>query len=289
MTKSTIQSVKLLPVYFQTDKNSKFLSSTIDQLIQPAQLERVNAFIGYKPPTVTVTTSSVTSATVTTYTAIDPATLEKTGIYYSTTQIGPRREGTKITVDLSVADDSFSGPYDLGFTWNMFGQLFTQVYFSTNGVLTFGSGSAVYSPVKFAILPQPTIYSMYTDLWEGFGGDPGGTTPLDSGEIPGHFVKQGTIGAFKFFRMRFQGTHFITRNQLPTVPAYDYETTLYSDGTNQYVENIYQTIPRNARGLGEQDLGVIVGIATSSTSPFSEIIKRTTTVPCSPDLLEKEG
>jgi hypothetical protein len=67
MTTSKIQSVSLLPVYFQTDKNSKFLSSTIDQLIQPAQLERVSAFIGYKPPTVTVTTASVTSATVTTY------------------------------------------------------------------------------------------------------------------------------------------------------------------------------------------------------------------------------
>ena len=28
------------------NKNSKFLSSTIDQLIQPAQLERLNAYIG---------------------------------------------------------------------------------------------------------------------------------------------------------------------------------------------------------------------------------------------------
>ena len=264
MTTSKIQSVSLLPIYFQTDKNSKFLSSTIDQLIQPPQLERVSAFIGYKPPTVSVTTSNVTSATVTTYTAIDSATLEKSGIYYSTTQIGPRREGTKITIDISVADDSFSGPYNLGFTWNMFGQLFTQVYISTNGVLTFGSGSRVYSPIEFGVLPQPTIYSMYTDLFEGFGGLDG-TTPLDSGEIPGHYVKQGTIGSFKFFRMRFQGTHFITGGQTPTVPSYDYETTLYSDGTSQYIEHIYQNIPRTIRGLGQNDLGVVVGIATSST------------------------
>jgi len=46
MTTSTIQSVSLLPVYLQTGKNSKFLSSTVDQLIQPAQLERLNAYIG---------------------------------------------------------------------------------------------------------------------------------------------------------------------------------------------------------------------------------------------------
>jgi len=48
MTTSTFQSVNLLPTYFQTDKNSKFLSSTIDQLIQPAQLERIDGFIGNK-------------------------------------------------------------------------------------------------------------------------------------------------------------------------------------------------------------------------------------------------
>jgi hypothetical protein len=46
MSTSTIQSVNLLPVYFQTDKNSKFLSSTIDQLIQPTQISRINAYIG---------------------------------------------------------------------------------------------------------------------------------------------------------------------------------------------------------------------------------------------------
>jgi hypothetical protein len=48
MTTSTIQSVNLLPIYFQTDKNSKFLSSSIDQLIQPAQIERISGFIGSK-------------------------------------------------------------------------------------------------------------------------------------------------------------------------------------------------------------------------------------------------
>jgi len=46
MTTATIQSVNLLPIYFQTDKNSKFLSNTIDQLIQPTQLERLNSFVG---------------------------------------------------------------------------------------------------------------------------------------------------------------------------------------------------------------------------------------------------
>jgi hypothetical protein len=46
MTTSTFQSVNLLPAYFQTEKNSKFLSSTLDQLIRPAELERVNGYVG---------------------------------------------------------------------------------------------------------------------------------------------------------------------------------------------------------------------------------------------------
>ena len=43
---NNINSVNFLPEYFQTDTNNKFLSSTLDQLIQPAQLERLNAFVG---------------------------------------------------------------------------------------------------------------------------------------------------------------------------------------------------------------------------------------------------
>jgi hypothetical protein len=46
MANKKINSVKLLPEIFRTDRNSKFLSSTIDQLIQPAQLERLDAYVG---------------------------------------------------------------------------------------------------------------------------------------------------------------------------------------------------------------------------------------------------
>jgi hypothetical protein len=42
------QSVNLLPTYYQTDKNKKFLSSTLDQLIQTPNIERLNGFVGSK-------------------------------------------------------------------------------------------------------------------------------------------------------------------------------------------------------------------------------------------------
>jgi hypothetical protein len=45
---SNKKSVNLLPSYFQTPKNSKFLSSTIDQLYKTPSLTRINGFVGSK-------------------------------------------------------------------------------------------------------------------------------------------------------------------------------------------------------------------------------------------------
>jgi hypothetical protein len=42
------KSVNLLPEYLRTDKNAKFLSSTIDQFIQTPDLERIDGFVGSK-------------------------------------------------------------------------------------------------------------------------------------------------------------------------------------------------------------------------------------------------
>ena len=51
--------MNLLPEIFRTDKNSKFLSSTIDQLIQPPQLERIDGYVGSKlTPTYISTTDN---------------------------------------------------------------------------------------------------------------------------------------------------------------------------------------------------------------------------------------
>lgn len=42
------KSIELLPAFFRTEKNSKFLSSTIDQLIKKPALERIDGYIGDK-------------------------------------------------------------------------------------------------------------------------------------------------------------------------------------------------------------------------------------------------
>jgi len=61
MAEKIIKSVELLPEFLQTTKNSKFLASTIDQLIQKPQLERIEGYIGStNTPTYTATDVYIT-------------------------------------------------------------------------------------------------------------------------------------------------------------------------------------------------------------------------------------
>lgn len=59
MAERSIKSINLLPEFFRTDKNSKFLSSTIDQLIQPPKLERIDGYVGSRLTPNYVSTSDV--------------------------------------------------------------------------------------------------------------------------------------------------------------------------------------------------------------------------------------
>ena len=168
MSTATIQTVNLLPTYLQTSKNSKFLASTIDQLIQPPQLEKLNSYVGYNPPVISVvTTETVTTSSYTLVTLPRPTNIA--GTYFSTSTVAPRSQGQLSQIASFNADDSFQGPYSLGFDWNMFGTIYSQLYIGTNGYLTFGGGDTKFSPVEIGVLNYPAIYAEYTDLWEGFG------------------------------------------------------------------------------------------------------------------------
>lgn len=48
MANKPIKTVNLLPEFLRSDKNAKFLSGTLDQMVQPPKLERVDGFIGSK-------------------------------------------------------------------------------------------------------------------------------------------------------------------------------------------------------------------------------------------------
>ena len=42
------RTVQHLPAFYRTDANERFLNSTLDQLIQPGSLERLDGFIGHE-------------------------------------------------------------------------------------------------------------------------------------------------------------------------------------------------------------------------------------------------
>jgi hypothetical protein len=176
--------------------------------------------------------------------------LSARGPYFSPVNVGPRRENILNPIASDAGDDTFTGPYPLGFEWNMFGTLYDTVYVGTNGYLTFGGGDSDWTPLQLGILDNPAIYIEYCDLWQG--------GPLATSEVPGLFMSTGTVGNFVYWRLRFQGTHYNKRSVSP-YPAYQYEVTLYSDGTNQYVEMIYENTWRESNFNG--DLGFVTGIA----------------------------
>jgi hypothetical protein len=192
----------------------------------------------------------------------DPLIDPNIGPYFNTDLVVSRREGTVIAS--TAGDDTYTGAYPLGFEWNMFGTLYNSVYVGTNGYLTFGGGDSYYTPLKLGYLTHPAIYIEFCDLWQGYGTGNNNTIQLETGETPGLFLSNGTIGDFTFWRLRFQGTHYNRRSDSPTVPAYEYEVTLYSNGTDQYIEMIYENTWTGVNFNG--DKGFITGVARERVS-----------------------
>ena len=202
-----------------------------------------------------------------------PPDAEDIGPYFSVAEAVPKGPvGPPIAS--SAGDDFYTGPYSIPFSWNMFGQIFTEVYVSTNGYLTFGGpGNNFPAPWRLADvddIPYPSILVEYCDFWQDFGISGQG---LITGEIPGLYISDGTIANFNYWRLRFQGSHYSERETLPRMPAYQYEVTLYSDGVNQYVEMIYENTWRSYNvGLEPSSaLGFFTGIATSNLTEFVQV------------------
>jgi hypothetical protein len=69
-------------------------------------------------------------------------------------------------VEFSDSDDSFVGPIDIGFDFKFYENSYPQVYISTNGLISFGMGSASYEnrPIPLNLLPHNYIAPFWDDL-----------------------------------------------------------------------------------------------------------------------------
>jgi hypothetical protein len=72
---------------------------------------------------------------------------------------------------VGLTDDSNVGPFPIGFSFEFYGQTFTQFRICTNGFITFGDQSGRYSPGAFpeAAAPNGVIAAYWTDLFPTSG------------------------------------------------------------------------------------------------------------------------
>lgn len=72
---------------------------------------------------------------------------------------------------VSLGDDSNVGPFPIGFSFEYYGQTFTQFRICTNGFITFGDPSGTYSPNAFPSASQPNglVAGYWTDLFPSSG------------------------------------------------------------------------------------------------------------------------
>src|SRR5215213_8929281 len=68
-----------------------------------------------------------------------------------------------------IGDDEFSGPVDIGFSFPFYGVSQTQLYFNTNGLITFGAGSREWgrSSIPNNVKPNNLIAPFWDDLLVG--------------------------------------------------------------------------------------------------------------------------
>jgi len=74
--------------------------------------------------------------------------------------------------DVILTDDDFGGPFQLGFNFNFWGNIYTDFYISSNGYVTFGQGFADLGedPISNTNTPNDYIALFWDDLDPGDGG-----------------------------------------------------------------------------------------------------------------------
>ena len=87
---------------------------------------------------------------------------------------------------LTLTDDSYAGPFDLGFTFPFYGSNYTSLYISSNGFLTFLAGSGQYQNVNVPNLSEPN--AMIAMLWDDLNPGVGGTVMYYHDIANGRFI-----------------------------------------------------------------------------------------------------
>jgi hypothetical protein len=116
-----------------------------------------------------------------------------------------------------TGDDRFTGPIDIGFAFKFYENAYTQLYASTNGLVTFGQGAYQYSNQR---IPNPAppnnfIAPFWDDLCVNYGG-------YNTGKV--HYTQGGTAPNRYFVVEWYQVSRLGSSNLLT------FEVVLYENG-----------------------------------------------------------
>jgi len=129
-----------------------------------------------------------------------------------------RGNGTPVP---GLSDDSYAGPFPIGFVFPFYGVNWTQFYVSSNGFLSFGSGSSDYTndcPLPNANAPNMIVAPMWDDLYPNYG----------SGGVYYRTFSSCPIGSGKCLVVEYDNwAHCCS----PTNIAGTFETVLFENGS----------------------------------------------------------
>lgn len=172
---------------------------------------------------------------------------------------------TGTNADLS-ADDEASDPIPIGFTFNFYGQNYSQVQMTTNGLLDFTlSGNDGYDnecplPDASIYIPDSTIFVLHVDL--DLGNDNGAVYYQTFAQCP---VQSGGSGACTIFQWE-------NAEYYPSSEEFDFQAILYSNGNivKHFGPGIPITGDESTTGLQNSDHTIGITYACETTDTITD-------------------
>ncbi len=168
---------------------------------------------------------------------------------YNWIELSDDPEAVQIT---DVGDDSNLGPFPIGFTFDFFGEQFTEFRFASNGFITFESTSGDYSndcPLPTPEEPNGALYALWDDLDPSSGGTfwyktMHGGLVIEWKDVP--YLALGGTATFEIILFRYGGIRF----QYHTVDHFESATVGVenldgTDATEYCCNNSGDFCPRN--------------------------------------------
>lgn len=174
--------------------------------------------------------------------------------------------GTLVDSWAEGSDDSWAGPFSLGFDFTFYGISYTEVFVGTNGYLSFGEGHArIPAPgeIPSEMAPNNVVMPYGTDLWPGAADPPGGV----------------------YYEMRSSPNRFIVEfSEVPHFPGEDnvtFQVTLYETGEVWFE---YLSLTGFADAVGIENADGSIGLPYPAEGLMDSLAIRFVAIPRQVDL-----